>query len=556
MLLAKLTLEALVNALGIDLGTTTTLIARAYAGIAPHTIEAEILQIDGGNFLPSCAFFPADSDPIVGRQALELGPQLDLSRFVRAVKRLMGREVVLPVGRTPAEVSALYLAHVLNQIRDRYIDSKTELTVTVPASFTTNQRRDTVLAVRDACEQLRLPELARNTSQLLISEPVAALLAFLSKDLQFSMDRRQLAIDNAPLVLVYDIGGGTLDLTLVQLRWAEDRAAPTLGNVQFDVHELSRYNQFGGEDFDWRLAQWLRDRLWEKYPDLREVWLLDEERSRVRHEFIHEAERLKRELNEELEFDAESETYFTTRPIRIAGAEYQWEGELSGQEYTELMIDFLEERSGQRKNCLAPITELLQKANVTRADVDYLLIVGGMARSIPLMKALRQYWGDDKSVLTFSPADQAIAYGAAVYSYLKQHEPQFTIREPAADAYYVRVQEGFDLLLGRKHDAVGERRMYKLSSEGDEIMLRIFAGDEPAAQNTPLSTIYHTLVYQGGAVVKLPERKPPGTPVYIQMSYSPSDYSKLPRVRVWIDDNAEPVLDKSYEQLVQRRTLT
>jgi len=135
-------------------------------------------------YLPSVAYFPPDRDPLVGLAAQALGPEEDASRYVRAVKRQMGRRILLPVvKREPFEVSSLYLAYALREGRHSLPLADTVFTVPVPASFTTNQRADTLLALRRACDEVGLPYPKQDEGELFISEPVAAMLAFLNQEL-------------------------------------------------------------------------------------------------------------------------------------------------------------------------------------------------------------------------------------------------------------------------------------------------------------------------------------------------------------------------------------
>lgn len=546
-------------AFGIDLGTTTTLIARAYQGKDPDTIETEVLKLEQPklpdtpelNHLPSVAFFPTERAPIVGRWAKEKGPHHDATRCIRAVKRLMGRDLVLPViEQTPAQVSALYLEEVLRQALESGY-TLDELTVTVPASYTTNQRRDTLRAIDRALANLELDRLSsEQRERLLISEPIAALLAFITWDMRRGLQARDIEIDpqSATRVLVYDIGGGTLDLTIVELAWRDPHGAPSLDNLQFNVLAISRHNQFGGEDFDLCLArEFLYPCLLQRFPALEQLELSEEERLALRYDLINEAERLKIELNMELEFD-EEEISFLTQPPNIRGKEYPFAVDLTRQEYETLMALFLTE-GDEAKNALRPITELLEESEISKEAIHYFFPVGGMARFLPLQEALRHYWGEDKTFLNFPVPDEAIAHGAAVYSYLKSVRQGFSIVEPAADAYYVRLTDEFDPLL-RRQERKSERLTYYLETRSDKLLLQIFAGVDPPAGD-PLQSIYHTLVYQGGTAIPLGKTYEEKTPVQVEVERRSG--TKVPVVRVWVGDLPEFVQEIDFEELKSTR---
>lgn len=536
---------------GIDLGTTTTLIARSWPGENREDVRSEVLAIkqpgyeDGReqNHLPSVAYFREGQDPVVGLWAKENGMRHPL-RCARAVKRLMGQDWTLKeVDRTPAQVSALYLKEVLGQTME--VHRLDELTVTVPASYTTNQRRDTLKAIDLALQDLGQKPLKRQQrEQILISEPVAALLAFVAWDTQKALHMRQLDIGKKPRVLVYDIGGGTLDLTLVELSWLEAHGSPALSNLQFNILSISRHNQFGGEDFDHRLAQeFLYPQLLARFPKLKELVLTDEQRLALRYDLVNEAERLKIELNQELLF-GESEVQFRSRPLVIHGQEYVLSVQLGRQEYESLMKPFLAPSAAKSKNALSPITEMLQDMGIEKGDIQHLLPVGGMSELLPLQEALERYWGNPEGVLVFPVRMEAIVQGAAVYSHLKASAQGFTIEEPAADAYYVRLADGgFDLLL-RRTRRQSERKRYTLDSRNDKLLLQIFAGADPP-EASPLDAILHTMVYQGGTAVPLGRVCEKGQLVYIEMERR--DGTKLPIVRVQME--GQSIHEIRFEQL-------
>ncbi len=551
--------------IGIDLGTTTTLLAEAIADFDKGLVETQIVPTrqrvwrgkqvteEEFNHLPSFAYFPASGEELVGVEAKILGTDRnDLNRCVRAVKRLMGRSIVLPepIGRTPSQISALYLQHLLHHARRTGLFSeRDELTITVPASFTTNQRRDTLQALETAASNLNLQFPKAKLARVLISEPVAALLAYLTHDLRNAEALRRFNLDRNPLVLVYDMGGGTLDLTLVQLGWRPGASTKTLGNVHFEIRELNRYNQFAGEDFDTLVAQFLLERLIAEYPELESIDLTDEEVQLVRFRLVEDAERLKKELNNEIAWSGdETVISFSLSPIRLRGREYHLtDWDISHADYARWVEPYLSYRRDQ-KNAIYPIEDLLSRSGLQIQDVDYFLLVGGMARFLPLQTALKNYWRRDETFLIHPSPDEAVAQGAAVYSYLKDRHKDFAIDEPSADAYYVRRSKGFGLLLGRGSHETGEKREYELQSEGERLRLQIFAGEPPPATEQ-IESIYPSLVYQGGTLIPLKKTYPRGTKVWIQMRYRRDDNSKVPYIDVWVDREDHLVASLSYADL-------
>jgi molecular chaperone DnaK (HSP70) len=554
---------------GIDLGTTTTLVGRAVEEAG--SISTSVVDIRQGDvelsYLPSVAYFPQneDEDPLVGLEAQKRGPEEDATRYVRAVKRQMGRRVLLPVvEREPYQVSALYLAKALGEARYKLPTVEDMVfTVTVPASFTTNQRADTLRALREACEQtgIRYPE--EDEGELFISEPVAATLAFLNEEFEKPEAVRHLDLSESRRIVVYDIGGGTLDLTMVFVEPRGSGEVNGLADLKIYVNEIGYYNPFGGEDFDRALAKLLYERLMEQFPELHDVHLSPEQRLGVRLKLMYRAKNIKENLSRQMQnaddplFSDESEetTYYYNEEITIQGQRYSLEGEVSESEFKEAVKDFTaaDMTGHQRKHLITPLEDLLTKSKLDPDRLDGLLIVGGAARLPLIPEVLREYWPNDQ-VWVFQPPDHAVVTGAAIYSYLRDRA-DFTLTEHAVDAYYVLLEDGFDLILPAKKDH-GKRKRYKLDSNADRLSLQIFAGQQKDDSKEP---VLSSLIHQGGTVIDLKKEYRKGTPVWVQMRYagqtSEADHTKVPWVYVWVGSKQDPEQDppqfrRRYSELV------
>jgi len=554
--------------LGVDLGTTTTLVASAIE-TERGRVRVEVLPIKqsdgrGGQldikYLPSVAYFPASGPPLVGKAAEVRGPEEDVSRFVRAVKRQMGRRLLLPVvEKEPREVSALYLAKALSEGKYSLPLADPVFTVTVPASFTTNQRADTLVALRQACEEAKIPYPENDEGQLFISEPVAAALAFLEQEFARPPEVRRLDLSERNRVLVYDIGGGTLDLTLVFIK-PHNQPVESLADVRIHVDTIGYYNPFGGEDFDRALAQEFHRRLLDTHKELGEVVLTSAQRLGVRLQLMNLAKTAKEQLSEQMEEETplsflepeeEAKQYYQG-DIRVGDTQYSVEGEITIAEYQAIVGDLL--RGQSRKSLITPLKDLLNKTGFEPTRLDGLLIVGGMARLQLVVDTVREFWGNREKVWVFAPPDHAVVTGAAVYSYLRRRYPGYILEEPAADAYYVRLKDRFDLILpAREKD--GGRKRYELANDADYLPLQIFAGeDSPGGSIT--DEVLVTLIHQGGTTIPLGRTYKKGTPVWVQMSYSgesgEEDHSKVPWVSVWVGDSeSKPLFHRRYSDMIK-----
>ena len=572
--------------IGIDLGTTTTLLARSFP--APSgKINAKVLEIEQGSnnqkkltYLPSVAYFPENGNPLVGLEAEIVGPQQDLSRYVRAIKRYMGLELPFPVaGKQPRDVSALFLAHALNSGKKSFPEPKLVFTVTVPASFTSNQRADTLLALQKACTDAHLPYPAEDEDRLFISEPVAAMLAFLNDEI--SDPRTNIDFAKLNRFIVYDLGGGTLDLTRVcfdpdSQKVPDGAPADKLTDLNIYIEEISPYTPFGGEDFDRELAKWLHTDILQQYPELANLQLSDNERKAVYWQLMREAKLLKEKLSTEILSQRESnvsslleaadpEVEYDIEALRIQSKSYdRYNLKLTEKQYRQilgnLLIDnsLVEDAQDYSKNLLSPLKRFMAKMGLLTADLDGLLIVGGAARLPLVMEALKSYW-NNKQVFVYNPPDHAVVKGAAIYSYLRTLT-DFSLAEPAADAYYVRLKDTFDLLLQSKDRSFAPKKKYNLTSSGNRFSLQIFAGEQLSdgvnirkhLQPEDLEKVLPTLIYQGSTVVRFGEDYPKDTPVWIQMHYQDEgrDSTKVPWVTVSIQEESNIVFNDSYSKLI------
>jgi len=541
---------------GIDLGTTTTLIASAKSEDNIRVLDIIQEDKDGeiyeASYLKSLAYFPDKQPPFVGTRAEFYGQQ-DASRFVRAVKRQMGRRILLPVvEKEPYQVSALYLEKALHTAK-RKLSGEMVFTVTVPASFTSNQRADTLRALKEACENTGVP-FPKDTNEIFISEPVAAALAFLHEDFHKKQAFQKLDYTkDVQRIIIYDIGGGTTDLTLIYIAPRKD-SVQEITDLQIRVEEISYYNPFGGEDFDLKIAEFIYYEFLKQNPGLEKLELNSTERLSLRLQFSAIAKDLKERLSNNFNShqvsdnpfaeDDEDNTTVTSKftgTIRLRGQTYNCSGEMSWEQLRQCVYPLL--HTDNRRGVIAPLRSLLAKRRFSVNEIDGLLLVGGMARFPLIEEVLKGEFGESK-VWVFQPPDHAVVRGAALYSYFRTSAAQFTLEEPASDAYYVkRKEKGFDLILPSQK-RTGEKKKYVLDRDVETLVIQVFSGEE--AQDGEEESMYHTLIYQGGVTLHLGKQYPKGTPVWVRVAYDENlsggqSHSKLPWLFVWInDENGEP----------------
>ncbi|KLU61953.1 chaperone protein DnaK [Peptococcaceae bacterium CEB3] len=349
---------------GIDLGTTNSAVAYIHKGkpeIVPNPSSKRII--------PSVVLIDLQGQVIVGEDARAACVAMP-DRTVAAVKRHIGSAERIPIAGQallPQEISALILKELKSYVDAHFGPGEKEAVITVPAYFTDEQRRATKQA----------GELAGFMVERIINEPTAAALAFGLAHLE--EDRH---------VLVYDLGGGTFDVSVVEMMSGLLEVKTSNGN-----------SQLGGEDFDWKIVDWLADQMIAEYDvdprqDLRAKALLKDA-----------AEKAKITLSAE-ETALISLPLVTVQDDRPLGIET----ELTRSQFVALIEPFLSETM----TCLRNV---LQDAGLQAGDIGEILLVGGSTRIPRVRELIRQYLGREPR--TDIHPEEAVALGAAVQAGLK-----------------------------------------------------------------------------------------------------------------------------------------
>ncbi len=342
--------------IGIDLGTTNSEVAVVEHG------QARVIAVDGGKLLPSVVGLGDDGALLVGQSARNqyaLYPE----RTVRSIKRRMGEDTKVPMGPlsyTPQEISALILKRLKQAAEQDLGQPVGKAVITVPAYFSDAQRQ----ATRDAGELAGL-EVVR-----IINEPTAAALAY-------EVDHPQ-----GKTILVYDLGGGTFDVSVVRISREVTEVLASHGN-----------NQLGGDDFDAQIVSWLVDRLKAEGHDPR-----DERIAMAR--LARAAEAAKIQLSD-APFARIEEEYLLERdgrPVHLSV-------ELSREDYEGLIATFVDET-------IEAVHIAVKGAGLTASDLDEVLLVGGSTRT-PLVQSRLE---EDLRMTPRSEVDPelCVATGAAI----------------------------------------------------------------------------------------------------------------------------------------------
>jgi len=392
-------------AVGVDLGTTNTVVAVQTDATGPRTLD--ILQpIDERNVLAprdhikSAVYFDSANTAVVG--AFAAGR---LEAF-RSIKSRMGtrRPFRHPwrerLNITPAWISAHVLKLAYHQVRLDFPFWDGRAIVTVPASFNTDQRNDT----------LRAATLAGFEDVQLLDEPTAAFYYF------FDQNRQEFVGKTGQSVLVFDFGGGTLDVSII-------RVSTTGTELCIDPIGRSRYNNLGGDDIDVELAAFSLA-LWEQQEKCKIEELPAEERAMLVQLFVQRSSHFKEEVEYYLASGQSLNEFIIDYELPKSRRVIHFSRQLNRVQYEEISGRFFLDKGDL--NIFRPIGQALDVASsivhdFRKADIDLVLYTGGASRMMGLKAALESYFAPKPCFnISEEEACNTVALGAASCRYDEQ----------------------------------------------------------------------------------------------------------------------------------------
>ena len=344
--------------IGIDLGTTNSCVAVMEGGKATVIANAE-----GSRTTPSVVAFTKSGERLVGEPAKRQAVT-NSDRTISSIKRKMGTDYKVNIdgkNYTPQEISAMILQKLKGDAEAYLGEKVTEAVITCPAYFNDAQRQ----ATKDA------GRIAGLDVKRIINEPTAAALAY--------------GLDNEKeqKVMVYDLGGGTFDVSVIDI-----------GDGVIEVMATNGNNHLGGDDFDQRIVDYM-------VQDFKQKNGIDLTRDKMAMQRLKEAaEKAKIELSSS-----------TTTNINLPfismneNGPLHFEMDLSKAKFDELTHDLVEATA-------VPVQNALRDAGITAADLGKVLLVGGSTRIPAVQDKVRQLTGKEPSK-TLNP-DECVAIGASI----------------------------------------------------------------------------------------------------------------------------------------------
>jgi len=461
-----------VPAVGIDLGTTYSVVAYLDDTGRPITI----VNSEGDLLTPSAVLFDGDNT-VIGKEAIK-AVATEADHVAECAKRDLGERTyhrVIEGRRYPPEAIQAWVLYKVRMDAERQLGKISRVVITVPAYFDEVRRK----ATQDSGYMAGLEVLD------IINEPTAAAVAF---GFQQGFLNAEGAAVKPQKILVYDLGGGTFDVTVMEISGTKFTALATDGDVRL-----------GGRDFDQRIMDFMAEEF------LRQHKIDPREDANAAGRLWRECEDAKRTLS------ARSKA---TVSFDYKGAAVRTE--ISREKFEEITYDLLDRSRFTTK-------QTLQAAGCTWNDIDRVLLVGGSSRMPMVRKMLQELSGKEPDVSV--SADEAVAQGAALHAGIllartSGNRVGFQIRNVNSHSLGVVATDG---KTGRKRNAiliprnttlpVTAKRVFKTSQAGQRsILVQIVEGESASPEDCS---------QLGKCVVRdLPSNLPADTPIEVQFRYA------------------------------------
>lgn len=541
--------------IGIDLGTTNTVVSTGRRGVngGVKVVTEKLPQMseDGrkltqDTLLPSYLYVDGEEHN-VGIVAKAMKTQFK-NNVVSNSKNFIGhRDYKWDIeGKvyTPEIVASYFLSAVRNYLVDKYGEDEDvdSAVITVPASFDIDQRNSTRTAAQLA---------GFNGEITLISEPTSAVLDFINEQSKLQDEDKYIDLSDYKKVLVFDLGGGTCDVAILELKVVgkevfveEIGVSPhtLIGGANFDAYAVDGIIRDFEKDNKIKLSEILSE---EELNDLKGKLLMSMEEVKI---FFSTKYTMKNPQGDEIEKTLESINIPVAIQWAIQGKPFKYN--MTMKRYNDYIKPLLTVEN-RRENIIEPINETLSKCNLKIEDIDYVFCVGGMTRYPMVWDRISEYFG--KEPLKFFETMESVSRGAAIYHHYdvifrkaKENKgdnnpisKEIIVTPKLPETIFLNVKNGFPIPIIEANTKAGTPiiidDLLKVTSETG-LLLELFSGRSPYDPN---------LKKQESIKLDFPHAIKKGSSIVLKLEYTSNSVLIF---EAWLKDNPDITINISLEK--------